>query len=187
MPKRQQSPAWLPSPLPATTAPQHTAFYRCPSADIAPSACWPHTELGRTKEAGFNNCASQNDPSRKVTGAGSAQSWESWHTCEESFTALPLALVLQVGKGPELSSASSLSECRAALRGAGQGVCHSPAQMTDFKPLSLAPDSASTSKGASGEAKLERGKHLLAVGRQKMLSVCRDDGRGTIGCYRTSV
>jgi len=34
---------------------------------------WPRIDLGRTKETGFNNYASQNDPSRKVTTAVSAQ------------------------------------------------------------------------------------------------------------------
>lgn len=94
---------------------------KCFSADIAPSMEWPRIDLDRKKETGFNNHASQNDPSRKVTTAVNARRHIAWNfrTQQGKLTILPLAFVLKVGKGPEMSSAPSLSDCTATLPGAG--------------------------------------------------------------------
>lgn len=48
----------------------HAPFYK--ESDISSSMHWPRIDLGRTKETGFNNYASQNDLSREVTTAASA-------------------------------------------------------------------------------------------------------------------
>lgn len=65
--QEMQNTVKLELPLPINSICHHAPFYK--ESDMASSMHWRRIDLGRTKETGLNNYASQDDLSRKVTTA----------------------------------------------------------------------------------------------------------------------